>query len=557
MSLSRGVPYSSSVTHKFATTIALPLVLGVSLELSSSHAFAAGLSGYAHERIFQVDNSAGGSSALTNYPVKITVDTAALIGAGQMQANCNDVRIYSGAGCGQTALDFWVADGTCNSTTTEVWVKVPALAAGAKKFVTMYYGNALALSGGNGNNVFKFFDDFNGLAIDPHWSVSGAGSLVEAGGFLTSTGTKGMWSTTNVMTTSTVLETRTDASSQGGTDFEIGAGSITSTSLWHGNRTGQWISWMSWDSSLLGAAGPADSAQCTGTTVAGRWANTPGLLKDFYTVGFSYATSGTTNTAHLTTSKGDNLSSTSTAGCFVNAAQPAMVIFDHDSDLGTLDVQRLDYVLVRDTVAVPPTVAVAANACEACAEGGTICGGTSPVCASSGQCVSCNADNGVGGVTNACPTNLPYCIPSGLLSGQCGVCVTNLDCTTNGNGTTHSGTVCSLGRCVVPQSGDAGADAGADASTSDAGDSGARDASVTDAAGDDSGSEDSGPLDASDRDGATSFDASTNGGTEDGSIEGGGIACSTSNGSSGAFVPVLLGGFGLAAFIRRRKRSGK
>jgi len=55
--------------------------------------------------------------ALTDYPVKLgTLDAAALFGAGKMQVDCDDLRVYDGTG----EIDRWIKDP--NTASTDVWV---------------------------------------------------------------------------------------------------------------------------------------------------------------------------------------------------------------------------------------------------------------------------------------------------------------------------------------------------------------------------------------------------------------------------------------------------
>ena len=77
-------------------------------------------------------------SSLTDYQVKITLDTASLISAGKMNNDCSDIRVVDSDDI--TALSFWIEDGTCNSTSTVIWAKVPSLTASSSKTIYVYYG---------------------------------------------------------------------------------------------------------------------------------------------------------------------------------------------------------------------------------------------------------------------------------------------------------------------------------------------------------------------------------------------------------------------------------
>ena len=97
-----------------------------------------------------------GSETLTGYQVKIVMDTATLITAGKMQADCDDIRVVN---TDQNAeLDFWINPETINTTTTEIWAKVAIPSSGTTLYV--YYGNSSATSASSGADTFEFFDDF-------------------------------------------------------------------------------------------------------------------------------------------------------------------------------------------------------------------------------------------------------------------------------------------------------------------------------------------------------------------------------------------------------------
>ena len=102
-------------------------------------------------------------SDLTDYQVKIVLDTESLISAGKMNADCSDIRIVDSDD--STKLPYWIADGTCNSSSTEIWTKLD-LTASSTKTIYVYYGNSGATSESNGDNVFNFFDDFEGTSLD-------------------------------------------------------------------------------------------------------------------------------------------------------------------------------------------------------------------------------------------------------------------------------------------------------------------------------------------------------------------------------------------------------
>lgn len=73
-----------------------------------------------------------------NAQVKLILNTKELIEQNKLQSDCKDLRFTKTNKT--TKLDWYIEDG-CNSTTTEVWVKVPKLKAKSEKPIYTYYGN--------------------------------------------------------------------------------------------------------------------------------------------------------------------------------------------------------------------------------------------------------------------------------------------------------------------------------------------------------------------------------------------------------------------------------
>jgi hypothetical protein len=103
-------------------------------------------------------------SALTNYQVLVTADTAPLISAGKMRSDCGDVRFRDSSGT--VNLNYWIESG-CNSASTKFWINVSTVPSGSST-IYMYYGNSSASSESNRKNTFIFFDDFS--TVDPGWT---------------------------------------------------------------------------------------------------------------------------------------------------------------------------------------------------------------------------------------------------------------------------------------------------------------------------------------------------------------------------------------------------
>jgi hypothetical protein len=161
----------------------------------------------------RVDITNNESTDLTDFQVKITLDTATLITAGKLQSDCDDIRITDHQG---NEIPFWVEenDPGCNDTATEIWVKIPTLPAD-DGVVYLYYGNASSSISPHhkGDQVFNFFDSFNGDLSK--WDSASGGNTSVASGVLTwiisGGGHRYMPSTTSSMSdmTDMMVETRT------------------------------------------------------------------------------------------------------------------------------------------------------------------------------------------------------------------------------------------------------------------------------------------------------------------------------------------------------------
>jgi hypothetical protein len=120
-------------------------------------------------------------SALTNYQVLVTVDTASLVTASKMQSSCNDIRFTSSDGT--TLINYWIESGV-NSSSTRIWINIPSILSGANT-IYMYYGNSSATydNSTGGTNTFISFFDGNSTG----WTK------VDPGGFLSFTNNRLDW----------------------------------------------------------------------------------------------------------------------------------------------------------------------------------------------------------------------------------------------------------------------------------------------------------------------------------------------------------------------------
>ncbi|HQQ61378.1 MAG TPA: DUF2341 domain-containing protein, partial [Kiritimatiellia bacterium] len=131
----------------------------------------AGFYGSGGKRTVAIENPSGAN--LTNYQVRVELDTQSLIGAGRMRADAGDLRVYShpeGA-----LLSHWIEPDTINTTNTAVWVKVPIIPGYGSSSLSLDYGKPNATSLADGTATFDFFDDFSNVNIDTQkWSIVNA-----------------------------------------------------------------------------------------------------------------------------------------------------------------------------------------------------------------------------------------------------------------------------------------------------------------------------------------------------------------------------------------------
>jgi len=105
---------------------------------------------------------------LTDYQINITLNTQTLIQQGKMQSYCNDTRViyYNATSNNYTELSYWINN--CNTTSTNIWTKVPYIPANGNSTVYVYYGNPSAQSKSNATTTFEFFDNFSSLS---QWTI--------------------------------------------------------------------------------------------------------------------------------------------------------------------------------------------------------------------------------------------------------------------------------------------------------------------------------------------------------------------------------------------------
>ncbi len=129
-----------------------------------------GPDGTLYKRAITIDNTSGGD--LTDYQVSLTLDTASLITAGKLQADCDDIRFRDSDD--STSLNFWF-EGPCNNVSSKIWVKIPSISASSTKTVYIYYGSTSA------NNQSSLVNTFI-REVDGNQPLIGSWSMDETSG---------------------------------------------------------------------------------------------------------------------------------------------------------------------------------------------------------------------------------------------------------------------------------------------------------------------------------------------------------------------------------------
>jgi len=123
----------------FLVIILLPIAIYLYLSRSTT-----GVAWYDNNwgfrRSVDVSNSTG--STLSNEDVLIVIDTASLVSADKLQSDCDDLRFTDSDD--SSLLSYWI-EGGCNTSTTQVWVRIPSLPSAGKK-IYFYYGNETAVN---------------------------------------------------------------------------------------------------------------------------------------------------------------------------------------------------------------------------------------------------------------------------------------------------------------------------------------------------------------------------------------------------------------------------
>jgi hypothetical protein len=118
------------------------------------------------------------SLPLVDYQVLVAVNTQELISAGKMRSDCGDIRFV--ASDNKTLLPYFVEPGTCGTTSTRIWVKVPSIPAYSSTYFFMYYGNPSATSQSTPSALF-IYETFT---TQPSGTLAGSATYDSSGRYI-------------------------------------------------------------------------------------------------------------------------------------------------------------------------------------------------------------------------------------------------------------------------------------------------------------------------------------------------------------------------------------
>jgi len=152
--------------------------------------------GWTYRMPIQVNNP--NATALSAHEVLVNVNTAALISAGKMQAQGQDIR-FTTTGCCDS-IPYFIESGI-NTASTAIWVKVPSVPANGSATIYMIYGNSTAPAGSDATTTFSLYEGFDGNALQ-NFTVNtcGSGTNTVSGGNLNMS-----WTGLHMLTSNTVF----------------------------------------------------------------------------------------------------------------------------------------------------------------------------------------------------------------------------------------------------------------------------------------------------------------------------------------------------------------
>jgi len=119
----------------------------------------------------------GGAAGLTQFQVCVEIG-----GDFTEKADVNHLKFMQG----DEELYYWVEEWKRPSGKARIWIKVPNLPAGSTETIYLYYGGRLSSNRHDGDQVFEFFDDFDGSSLDTSkWTVNAYASYSIQNSWLT------------------------------------------------------------------------------------------------------------------------------------------------------------------------------------------------------------------------------------------------------------------------------------------------------------------------------------------------------------------------------------
>jgi len=113
-----------------------------------------------------IDNTGGAS--LSDYQILISINSDAVF-----FADCDSkkaaIRIYDSDQT--TPLSYWIEEWDIANNNARIWVKVPSIPAGSKKYIYISIDTSRTTDASNGKDVFLFFDDFESSDWANYWEA--------------------------------------------------------------------------------------------------------------------------------------------------------------------------------------------------------------------------------------------------------------------------------------------------------------------------------------------------------------------------------------------------
>jgi len=148
------------------TVVVASVLAGLLLLAALPASASAGLAGFQYQREITIQENSG--ETLRDYQVLVELDDDDFL--EEAQGDGDDIRFTDADG---HELSYWVEEFDAGSEHAMIWVKVPLIPANGEAGITMWYGNPGAASESDGDEVFEFFDDFEGAYIDEiKWHVN-------------------------------------------------------------------------------------------------------------------------------------------------------------------------------------------------------------------------------------------------------------------------------------------------------------------------------------------------------------------------------------------------